>query len=84
MPTANLTARFVAKATCPPDKAKVVFFDCALAGFMLEVRSSGKSTFYKRITDERGRKRQINIGPAERSLRIRLVGKRELSFHKIL
>jgi len=31
---------------------------------MLEVRSSGRKTFYQRYTDERGRERRFKIGAA--------------------
>jgi hypothetical protein len=35
------------------------FFDQQRRGLMLEVRSSGRKTFYQRYTDERGRERQL-------------------------
>ena len=60
-----LTARFVRTAACPPDRAKIDFFDVHRRGFMLEVRQSGGKTFYQRYRDERGRERQFKIGPAD-------------------
>ncbi len=65
MPRVSLTARFVRTAACPPDRAKIDFFDVHRRGFMLEVRQSGGKTFYQRYRDERGRERQFKIGPAD-------------------
>jgi integrase len=65
MPKANLSSRFIRTATCPPGKAKVEFFDAQQAGLMLEVRSSGRKTFYQRYTDTRGAEKQFKIGPSD-------------------
>jgi integrase len=65
MPSAAFTASFVRGAQCLPGRKKVDFFDMTQRGFMLEVRCSGRKTFYQRYTDERGRERQYKIGPAE-------------------
>jgi hypothetical protein len=35
------------------------FFDQQRRGLMLDVRSTGRKTFYQRYTDERGRERQF-------------------------
>jgi Arm DNA-binding domain len=65
MPIVRLSPTFVRHAFCPPDQAKIDYFDAVMRGFMLEVRSSGGKTFYQRYTDERGRERQFKIGPAD-------------------
>lgn len=65
MPRVALTPAFVRSALCPPGAKKVEFFDIGQRGFMLEVRSSGGRTFYQRYSDERGRERQLKIGPAD-------------------
>lgn len=65
MPKALLTRSFVERAACPPERAKVDYFDSGQRGFMLEVRRSGGKTFYQRYSDERGRERQFKIGPAD-------------------
>jgi len=58
MPTVALSAGFVRRVSCLPDRRKVDYFDETQRGFMLEVRCSGGKTFYQRYTDERGRERQ--------------------------
>jgi len=65
MAIVRFSPTFVRHAFCPPDQAKIDYFDAVMRGFMLEVRSSGGKTFYQRYTDERGRERQFNIGPAD-------------------
>lgn len=65
MPTVALSAGFVRRVSCLPDRRKVDYFDETQRGFMLEVRCSGGKTFYQRYTDERGRERQYKIGPAD-------------------
>src|SRR3974390_696496 len=64
MPKVRLSPAFVRNATCPDGAKKIDYFDAAMLGFMLEVRSSGGKTYYQRYTDERGRERQFKIGPA--------------------
>jgi integrase len=44
---------------------KIDYFDDRQRGFLLEVRISGRKTFYQRYTDERGRSRQFKIGAAD-------------------
>jgi len=65
MAIVRFSPTFVRHAFCPPDQAKIDYFDAVMRGFMLEVRSSGGKTFYQRYTDERGRERQFKIGPAD-------------------
>lgn len=46
----------------PEGKAKLRLFDDKLIGFLMEVRSSGKVTYYCRYNDARGRQREVRIG----------------------
>jgi hypothetical protein len=41
----------------------VDYFDTQLSGFLLEVRSSGRCTYYQRYRDKFGRMKQARIGP---------------------
>ncbi len=41
------------------------YFDSDVPGFILEVRSTGKSTYYQRYRDKYGRLKQSRIGPAD-------------------
>ena len=65
MPTVSLNSSFVHNAACGAAQRKVDYFDSEQRGFLLEVRSSGRRTFYQRYTDARGRTRQCKIGPAD-------------------
>jgi integrase len=64
MPSAALTSQFVRAASCPSGRTKADFFDTDQRGFLLEVRSSGRKTFYQRYVDAYGRQRQFKIGAA--------------------
>jgi integrase len=64
MSRAAITAKFARDAVCPPELKKIDFFDTDQKGFLLEVRSSGRKTFYQRYVDARGRQRQFKIGAA--------------------
>ncbi len=64
MPYRSLTNVFIRNATCPPGKRKVEYYDDRQTGFMIEVRFTGGKTFYQRYTDDRGRERQMRIGPS--------------------
>lgn len=64
MPIVKLSAQFVREASCPPEKAKVDYYDSAIKGFILEARSSGGRTFYLRYRDTHGKLRQQKIGDA--------------------
>jgi len=59
-----LTASFVRHGVCPEGARKIDFFDAAVPGFMVEVRSTGGKTFYLRYRDAHGRERQFKIGSA--------------------
>ena len=65
MPRVRLTARFICRCVCPPGKTKIDYFDQSTTGFLVEVRPSGRRTFYQRYVDEHGRERQYRIGPAD-------------------
>jgi integrase len=43
----------------------VDYFDSKQRGFLIEVRSSGRKTYYQRYCDERARERQYKIGRAD-------------------
>ena len=64
MPRATITAKLARDATCPAEREKIDFFDADQRGFLLEVRSSGRRTFYQRYVDAHGRQRQFKIGAA--------------------
>jgi integrase len=59
-----LTKSFIASASCPDGKAKVDFFDLQCRGLMLEVRPTGRKTFYQRYVDSSGKQHQFRIGDA--------------------
>jgi hypothetical protein len=62
MPRVALTPGFVLNPpSCPEGKLKVDYFDTQLSGFLLEVRSTGKCTYYQRYQDRYGRTRQSRI-----------------------
>ncbi|GAB6059363.1 Arm DNA-binding domain-containing protein [Desulfonatronum parangueonense] len=62
MPKVHLRPAFVADPPLPENKAKIDYFDTQLQGFLLEVRSTGTSTFYLRYRDNSGNLKQIKIG----------------------
>jgi integrase len=43
----------------------VDYFDSRQRGFLIEIRSSGRKTYYQRYSDERARERQFKIGRAD-------------------
>ena len=59
-----LTKSFIASASCPVGKAKIDFFDLQCRGLMLEVRPTGRKTFYQRYVDSSGKQHQFRIGDA--------------------
>ena len=66
MPKVTLCSSFAASPpACPNGKAKVDYFDTQLSGFLLEVRSSGRCTYYQRYRDKFGRVKQARIGPTD-------------------
>ncbi|WIJ24032.1 Arm DNA-binding domain-containing protein [Devosia sp. RR2S18] len=65
MPKVNLTATLVRSARCPEGRTKAEYFDTCLTGLVLEVRNTGRKTFFQRYTDARGSQRQYKIGTAD-------------------
>ncbi|WP_052507331.1 Arm DNA-binding domain-containing protein [Desulfonatronovibrio magnus] len=65
MPKIHLTPNFVSNPPKPAGKAKVDYFDVEIPGFLLEVRVTGKSTYYQRYRDTSGRLKQFRIGPVD-------------------
>ena len=65
MPKIQLTTGFVADPPKVFGKTRVDYFDTEIPGFLLEVRSSGKCTYYQRYRDQHGRTRQSRIGPVD-------------------
>jgi integrase len=61
----ELTSAFVRHASCPPGQRKLDYFDSKQRGFLVEIRCSGRKTYYQRYCDERGRERQFKIGRAD-------------------
>lgn len=51
MPKVKIDSAFCAAATCPPGKTKVVYWDTAIPGFVLECRANGTGTYALRFTD---------------------------------
>ena len=64
MPNVNLDATFV-RAVTYPEKGKIDYYDNAITGFILEVRSSGGATYHLRYRDPHGKQRQHKIGDAK-------------------
>ncbi len=64
MPKATLDAAFVRTVACP-GKGKIDYYDNAITGFILEVRSSGGKTYHLRYRDAHGKQCQHKIGDAK-------------------
>jgi len=62
VPVVELTSAFVRQASCPSGQREVDYFDSKHRGFLIEIRCSGRKTYYQRYCDERGRERQFKIG----------------------
>jgi hypothetical protein len=62
VPVVELTSAFVRQASCPSGQRKADYFDSKQRGFLIEIRCSGRKTYYQRYCDERGRERQFKIG----------------------
>jgi integrase len=60
----TLTPLLVKESVCPAEKKKIDFFDTDCKGLMLEVRVTGRKTFYLRYQDSRGRIRQLRLADA--------------------
>jgi len=65
MPRILLTQQFSDNPPIVRHKTKTDYFDTRLTGFFLEVRATGKGTYYQRYRDRHRRNRQIRIGPAD-------------------
>ena len=65
MPTVKLSAEVIKNTVCPKGKLRWDLYDVAIAGFQVEIRPSGKKTYYLRYRDQRGRRKQLKIGNAE-------------------
>jgi integrase len=65
MAVVELTFAFVRNVSCPNGQRKIDYFDSRQRGFLVEVRCSGRKTYYQRYSDERGRERQFKIGRAD-------------------
>jgi len=65
MPKLQLTPAIVTSTNCPDGQRKIDLFDTRTRKLMLEVRSSGRKTYYLRYQDERGRTRQFRLADAD-------------------
>jgi hypothetical protein len=65
MPKLQLTQQFVDNPPILQHKTKTDYFDTKVTGFFLEVRASGKATYYQRYRDRLRRNRQLRIGPGD-------------------
>jgi hypothetical protein len=64
MPVIKLTQGVVDKLACS-EALKQDYFDSCLKGLMVQVRPSGRKTFYLRERNEQGKTCQVKIGDAE-------------------
>jgi len=55
MPKILLTRQFADKPPVNRNKPKTDYFDTQIPGFLLEVRSTGKATYYQRYRDKYAR-----------------------------
>jgi integrase len=62
MPKILLRKQFVNDPPISKDKPKTDYFDTQISGFLLEVRSTGNSTYYLRYKNKSGQLKQIRIG----------------------
>lgn len=65
MPTVKLSAAVVKNTACPHGKLYWDLYDTAISGFLVEIRPSGKKTYYLRYRDHHGRRKQHKIGDAQ-------------------
>ena len=61
MPKLQITQEFVKKLTPPTTKAKEVYYDTELKGFLLEIRSTGTQTLYYQSSHQ-GKRKMIKLG----------------------
>ena len=59
------TKVFVRSVQCPPELAKVAYFDTECRGLVLEVRPTGTKVYSVRYIDSRGKQKQHKIGSAD-------------------
>ncbi len=64
MPSVKLDTGIIPLLYCPPDKDKETYFDQAITGFLVEVRSNGGKTYALRFKDQYGVQRQYKIANA--------------------
>jgi len=60
----KLTQAFIKRATCEEDKTKQFFYDDDLKGFMVEVRSNGRKTYFLKTTHPDGKRQSTKISDA--------------------
>ena len=65
MPIVKLGVEIIKQTTCPPEKSHVDLYDSTITGFFVEIRPSGKKTFYLRYSDHYGERKQYKIGDAQ-------------------
>jgi integrase len=61
MPKVLLTPQLIKQTVCPDGKAKCDLFDSNCKGLMLEIRQTGRKTYYLRYQNGRSRTRQLKI-----------------------
>lgn len=61
MPKVRLDHAFCLTAQCKPGRKKTDYYDTAITGFVLEVRSSGGRSYYLRYQDAHGGQKQHRI-----------------------
>jgi integrase len=59
-----LNKQSVGSADCREGAQKTCLFDAGCRGLMLEVRATGRKTYYLRYLDDRGHQRQYRLGDA--------------------
>ena len=52
MPKIKLTNKFISKSSCPANKQKELYYDTEIAGFILDVRRTGKKSFHYSYTQD--------------------------------
>lgn len=60
----NITKTFVRAAKCEEGKSKQEFYDDTLKGFVLEVRSNGRKTYFLKVISPDGTRKSIKIADA--------------------
>ena len=60
----KLTQAFVKRSVCESDKTKQCFYDDDLKGFMLEVRSNGRKTYFLKTVSHDGVRKSTKIADA--------------------